>query len=63
MRNNRLKVYDRDGGHLATWGGAYGDDLYVDKPVGVAVAADGSVYFMQYNEKSLEKLSVGEVPA
>jgi len=49
MRNNRLKVYDRDGGHLATWGGAYGDDLYVDKPVGVAVAADGSVYFMQYN--------------
>jgi len=63
MRNNRLKVYDRDGGHLATWGAEYGDDLYVDKPVGVAAAEDGSVYFMQYNERSLEKLSVEEVPA
>lgn len=62
MRNNRLKVYDREGTHLATWGGDYGDDLYVDKPVGVAAAEDGSVYFMQYNEKSLEKLSVEEVP-
>jgi tripartite motif-containing protein 71 len=63
MRNNRLKVYDREGTHLATWGGEYGDDLYVDKPVGVAVAQDGSVYFMQFNERSLEKLSVEEVPA
>ena len=62
MRNDRLKVYDRDGTHLATWGGDYSSDLHVDKPVGVAVAEDGSVYFMQYNEKSLEKLSVEEVP-
>ncbi|MEX1294957.1 MAG: NHL repeat-containing protein [Candidatus Limnocylindrales bacterium] len=62
MRNDRLKVYDRDGRHLATWGGEYGDDLFVDKPVGVAAAADGSVYFMQYNERALEKLSVEEVP-
>ena len=63
MRNNRLKVYDRDGTHLATWGGeTRASDLYVDKPVGVAVAEDGSVYFMQYNERSLEKLSVEEVP-
>ena len=63
MRNDQIKVYDRAGTHLATWGGEYGDDLYVDMPVGVAVGADGSVYFMQYNEKSLEKLSVEEVPA
>lgn len=62
MRNNRLKVYDREGQHVATWGGEFGDDLYVDKPVGVAVADDGSVYFTQYNERSLEKLSVEEVP-
>lgn len=62
MRNDRLKVYDRDGQHIATWGGEYGDDLYVDKPVGVAVAADGSVYVMQYNDRSLEKLSVEETP-
>ena len=62
MRNDRIRVYDRTGQHLATWGGQYGGDLYVDKPVGVAVAEDGSVYFMQYNEKSLEKLSVEEVP-
>ena len=63
MRNDRLKVYDREGTHLATWGGAYGDDPYVAMPVGVAVAEDGSVYFMQFNERSLEKLSVEEVPA
>jgi tripartite motif-containing protein 71 len=60
MRNDRLRVYDRDGVHLATWGGEYGSDLHVDKPVGVAVAEDGSVYFTQYNERSVEKLSVEE---
>ena len=62
MRNDRLKVYDREGQHLATWGDDSGGDLYVDKPVGVAVADDGSVYFTQYNERSVEKLSVEEVP-
>ena len=62
MRDDRLKVSDREGQHLVTWGDDYGGDLYVDKPVGVAVADDGSVYFTQYNERSVEKLSVEEVP-
>ncbi len=63
MRNDRLKVYERDGTYVATLGGEYGSDLYVGKPVGVGVAEDGSVYVMQYNVKSLEKIHVEEVPA
>jgi hypothetical protein len=51
-----------EGRQIATWSGEDGDELYVDKPVGVAVVEDGSIHFMQYNERSLEKLSVEEIP-